>query len=549
MKKTNRILAAALLAGLVLSGCSSDAGSSTTASEPDSAASGSSAAAESDAGTAELDTSETIKITWYQANNTGGELSNMGEQLSFQEYAKHANIEIEWQHPSSGSDANEQLNLIIASNQLPDVILWNWKGMPGGIAKYITDGVALPLNDYMQYAPNYQAAMDEYPDVAKVIPLDDGTIPAFYQLDPDPRRTTYYGIVMRTDWLDTLGLEVPTTMDEWHEVLTAFKTQDPNGNGQADELPYTESKDNMLATFMPAFGILRGMYINQDTGKVDYGPYNADAFKEFLTTMNAWYSEGLIDPEFATNDSKILTSNMVGNLGGSSVGYVGGSVGNYIKAARVDNPDYTIKGIPAPKSTDGTAYMVENDSLMKVGGGAIITTQCEYPERVVAMIDYGYTEEGQTLLNYGVEGVSYEIVDGTKTFVDSILNPEDGKSRSQAVAPYASPIWGFAKVMDYDAQAQIQYEVSEQNESIENWLTNDTSLFVHPNMLLTADESSEYSMIYNEIKTYVDEMTLKFILGTESLDNFDQYISTLQGMGVDRMIEIYQGAYDRFMAR
>ena len=354
---------------------------------------------------------------------------------------------------------------------------------------------------------------------------------------------------MRTDWLDTLGLEVPTTMDEWHEVLTAFKTQDPNGNGQADELPYTESKDNMLATFMPAFGILRGMYINQDTGKVDYGPYNADAFKEFLTTMNAWYSEGLIDPEFATNDSKILTSNMVGNLGGSSVGYVGGSVGNYIKAARVDNPDYTIKGIPAPKSTDGTAYMVENDSLMKVGGGAIITTQCEYPERVVAMIDYGYTEEGQTLLNYGVEGVSYEIVDGTKTFVDSILNPEDGKSRSQAVAPYASPIWGFAKVMDYDAQAQIQYEVSEQNESIENWLTNDTSLFVHPNMLLTADESSEYSMIYNEIKTYVDEMTLKFILGTESLDNFDQYISTLQGMGVDRMIEIYQGAYDRFMAR
>ncbi len=553
MKKTARILAGILLASVAFSGCgsqpapASSAPASSASAAPASSAASSEAAAPEASG--EVDTSEKITVTWYQTNNTNNVFKSMGEQICFQKYAEHANVEIDWQHPSDGSDVNEQLNLMIASNQLPDVILWNWRGMPGGITKYISDKVALPLNDYMQYAPNYQAALDKYPDVAKVVPLDDGTIPAFYQLDPDPRRTTYSGIIMRTDWLDALGLPVPKTIDEWHDTLKAFKEQDPNGNGQADEIPWTESKGANLSSFMPAFKIQSDMYINPTTGKVDYGPYNAEAFRAFLTTMNAWYTEGLIDPEFATNDGKMLTAKMVGSIGGATSGYVNGGVGNYTKAARVDNPDYVIMGVPGPQADNGVSYMVPNDSLMKIGSGAIVTTQCKNPERVVSLIDYGYSEEGQTLLNYGIEGESFEVKDGNKVFVDSIMNPGEGLSRSQAIMPYAQPIYGFAKVMDYDAQAQIQYELEEQNQSIENWLTCDTSMMVHPNMVLTAEESSEYSGIYNEIKTYVDEMTLKFILGTESLDGFDQYIANLQKMNVERIIEIYQGAYDRFMSR
>lgn len=553
MKKTVRILAGILLASVALSGCgaqpSAPASSAPASSAPASSSAPAASSEPAPAAAGEVDTSEKITVTWYQANNTNNVFKNMGEQICFQKYAEHANVEIEWQHPSDGSDANEQLNLMIASNQLPDVIKWSWRGMPGGITKYISDKVALPLNDYMQYAPNYQAALDQYPDVAKVVPLDDGTIPAFYQLDPDPRRTTYSGILMRTDWLEALSLPVPKTIDEWHDTLKAFKEKDPNGNGQADEIPWTESKGTNLASFMPAFKIQNSMYINPETGKVDYGPYNAEAFRAFLTTMNAWYNEGLIDPEFATNDSKMLTAKMVGSQGGATSGYVNGGVGNYTKAARVDNPTYTIMGVPGPQADNGISYMVPNDALMKIGEGAIITTQCKNPERVVSLIDYGYSEEGQTLLNYGIEGESFEVKDGKKVFVDSIMNPGEGLSRSQAVMPYAQPIYGFAKVMDYDAQAQIQYELEEQNQSIENWLTCDTSMMIHPNMVLTAEESSEYSNIYNEIKTYVDEMTLKFILGTESLDSFDQYIANLQKMNVERIIEIYQGAYDRFMSR
>lgn len=550
MKKHNRLLAAILLGALVLSSCGGQSSTSSTASSGSTSSSTSTATSSETGGTAgEVDTSEKITVTWYQQNNTSGVFTSMGDQECFKLYAEHANVDLQWQHPADGSSASEQLNLLIASNQLPDVILWIWNGMPGGITKYVSEKIIMPLNDLMAYAPNYQAAMDQYPDVARVIPLDDGTIPAFYQMDPDPRRTTYAGIVMRTDWVENLGLDQPVTLQDYHDVFVAFRDQDPNGNGEADELPWTESKDSLLNAFMPAFGIMRGMYINGETGKVDYGPYNAEAFREFVTTMNTWYSEGLIDPEFATNDSKMLTAKMVGGTGGSTYAYVGGGVGNYTKAARVEDPTYTIKGVPGPQAANGITYMVPNDSLMKIGGGAAITTQCKNPERVAAMIDYGYSEEGRTLLNYGVEGESYTIVDGKPAFVDSIMNPEEGKSRVQASVVYAQPIYGFAKVMDYDAQAQIQYEIPEQNESIENWLTQDTSLMIHPNMTLTAEESSEYSSIFNEIKTYVDEMTLKYILGTESMDTFDQFITNLEKMGVQRMIEIYQGAYDRFQQR
>ena len=359
MKKFNRALAFTLFASLLLASCGGQTGGSETESSAASTASTSSATSSETAAPAEVDRSEKIKLSLYVTNTSGGMVQSLGDILAYQKYAEHANVEIEWQHPADGSDANEQLNLLIASNQLPDIIHWNWKGMPGGITKYVKDGIVLSLNDYMQYAPDYQAALDAYPDVAKVVPLDDGTIPAFYQLDPDPRRTTYSGIIMRTDWLEALNLEVPVTMDDWHTVLTAFKIQDPNGNGQADEIPWTESKDQLLKSFMPAFGIYQGMYINQETQKVDYGPFNAEAFKAFLTTMNQWYSEGLIDQEFATNDSKILTSNMVSNLGGATFGYVGGGVGNYTKAARVENPTYTLKGVPGPQAENGVSYMVD----------------------------------------------------------------------------------------------------------------------------------------------------------------------------------------------
>ncbi len=552
MKKAK--LLAALLAAMILStACATESTTDDSGATDTSGSTDSSTTAEDDTNEEDepaIDMEEVIDISWYTSNFSSAVTDSLANVRAYQEYGERNNVNIDWQHPATGTDGNEQLNLMIASNDLPDVVFWNWNGMPGKITKYIDDGNVIPLNDYMEYAPDYQARLDEYPDVAKVVPLDDGTIPAFYQLDPDPRRTTYAGLMIRTDWLDALNLEVPETMDDWHTVLTAFKNDDPNGNGQQDEIPWSEAKGSNLSAFTAAFGIYADMYINPETGMVDYGPYNSEAYKEFLTTMNQWYNEGLIDAEFPANDSKILTANMTSGISGATFGYVNGGIGNYTRAAIVNDPDYEIMGIPSPVGDDGVNYMVKNDHLMKIGWGATISNGAENVERIVSLLNYGYSEEGNLLLNYGIEGESYEMIDGEPQFMDFIINPEEeDKTRAVMASMYASPINGFAKVMNFDAQAAVQYEIETQEPSIENWLDGDSSLMLHPNMTLTSEESEEYSLIFSEVKTYVDEMTQKFITGDVSLDEYENYISAIENMNVERMIEIYQVAYDRFLER
>ena len=99
------------------------------------------------------------------------------------------------------------------------------------------------------------------------------------------------------------------------------------------------------------------------------------------------------------------------------------------------------------------------------------------------------------------------------------------------------------------AWLQIQSEFEEQEEAIENWYKASNALTIPYNVIMTPDESSEYSQLYNEISTYSSEMILKFIMGTEPLENFDKFVQAIEGMGVERAVEIKQAAYDRYMSK
>ncbi|MFR8337370.1 MAG: hypothetical protein ACLVAW_12230 [Eisenbergiella massiliensis] len=130
---------------------------------------------------------------------------------------------VEFQHPASGRE-KEQFNLIVADD-LPDIMEWQWvKQYPGGPEKAIKDGVIIPLNDiFDQYCPNIKKYLAENPEVDKMIKTDDGNYFAFPFIRGEDKLCYTVGGFIRQDWLDELGLEVPTTVDEWHEVLTAFK--------------------------------------------------------------------------------------------------------------------------------------------------------------------------------------------------------------------------------------------------------------------------------------------------------------------------------------
>ncbi len=554
MKKqlTKRILVAVLSIAAVtgsLGGCSKESGSVSssspspfpTESKPtlsSSVANPSSAAQDE----------KPVDITWYQINRASSVAKSMDEIRAFQEIAKATNINLTFEHPAAGSNSNEQINLLIASNALPDIIFWNWKSMPGGITKYVEEDVAIPLNDLD--TPYYDAVLDKYPECKKYAYLEDGVLPAFYQLDPDPQRTTYGGFVVRQDWLKKLGLEIPETIDDWHNVLTAIKTQDPNGNGQNDELPYMEQKGGNLSSFAAAYGVLPGLCYDPATGKVVYGPAQS-SYKEFLLTMNQWYSEGLIDPEFATNDSKQFIAKIQNELAGTWTGTINKAVGNNILVVRETNPDFSNLGITAPKkNADGIPYSPKSDALMKLGESGIITSSSQNPQAAARLLDYCYSEEGNTLLNWGIEGESYEVVNGEKKFTDKIMHPEDNEAPTAAIMRYALPATGSSKVMDFAAASQVQYIYQESFDSIANWMKSDTSLMIHPNLQYTADESAQIANIINECTTYHDEMVLKFILGTENIEEkFDSFVEEFKKMNIDQAVKLTQDSVDRMNAR
>ena len=159
-----------------------------------------------------------------------------------------------------------------------------------------------------------------------------------------------------------------------------------------------------------------------------------------------------------------------------------------------------------------------------------------------------YGEEGYMLNNFGIEGVSYEMVDGYPKYTDVITNNPDGLAIGQAMPLYFRASTEGPLVQDVRYIEQY-YAEPAQKEALDVWSNCNHDAHIMPQITLTEDEGNEYSKLMTAIGTYVSEMMVKFIVGEEPIENFDKYIETLKGMNIDRAIEIQQAALDRFNAR
>ena len=186
-----------------------------------------------------------------------------------------AGVNIDWTVVCGNNDEIQaQYLAMLASGNYPDIIQWQHNNSyVGGVAQLYADGIIIELNDVIdQYMPNYKALLEANPQVAKTLMDDEGNYLYFTVINPlksdlEKVAVTWWGLMMRQDWLDNVGMEAPTTIDEWYEVLTAFKEGDPNGNGEQDELPFDAGSAGHHL-FMPAFGFQSGVYVDAETGKV-----------------------------------------------------------------------------------------------------------------------------------------------------------------------------------------------------------------------------------------------------------------------------------------
>jgi len=473
------------------------------------------------------------KMTYwvYLNSQAGATIKNLGEHEAYKKKKEITGVNVEFIHPQS----DESFNLMMASKDLPDVIEGEWLDYPGGPEKAIADGKLIRLNEYIKdYAPNLSKLLDENPEMRKNISTDDGTIFDFPFYRGDPFLLTFMGLSLRQDWLDNLNLQMPETLDEWHTVLTAFKNDDPNKNGKQDEIPLYYKWGQL--GFQTAYGITNGLF--QEDGVVKHS-WNTPEFKDYITLLHNWYSEGLIDPDYLTTDGKLRDSKLLGDQLGAHIQY---TLGKYNALMAGKHPTFQMKAAPYPVVTKGTKPIIGQQDPYFTGEGAAITTSAKNVPAIVQWLDYNYSPEGSMLFNFGIEGSTYDVVNGQPVFKKEALADTGLMGRSTLSGAYG-PFVQDKRFMEQKSAASIN-----GLDSLNTWANAENKKQM-PRVTLTPDEGNEYASIMNDINTFVNEQVDKFVMGIEPMDKFDGFIATMKDMGIERAIVIQQAAYDRYLKR
>lgn len=463
-------------------------------------------------------------------------IKSFADTPTYKVLMKRTGINIVFEHPPLGQES-EQLNLMIASNILPDVII---NSIPGGPEKAINDNIIIPLNDVIsKYSPNLRKVLERYPDIDKMIRTDSGKYYCFPSLRPDPSTLVYMGLCVRKDWLDELSIPIPETMSDWYNMLKEFKEKK---NASA---PFTILKNYLTlpsSYFSGAYGVGMGFYCEENGTKVMYGPIQPE-FKDFLNEFRKWYKEGLVDPDFATNDTKAVDSKITGGKSGSFFGY-SSSMSNYMTLVQPTNPSFELSGVPYPVLNKGTIPKFGHiSSKFRDFCSGYVTTANKHIKETAMLLDYNYSTEGNILMNFGVENESYTMVNGCPTYTDKLKNDPRGFSNALIEYVFSGP---FVTDPGYFEQTLVSKAQGEANKI---WAKTKISEHMLPPVTPAPKDSARLANIMNEVGTHVNEMILKFIIGQEDIDNFDKFIGQLKNMNIDEAISIQQKALDAYNKR
>lgn len=488
-----------------------------------------------------METSASLKY-WVQLNSIlAKQYKNMGETPYAQEMEKRTGVKMEYIHPAIGQEG-EQFNLLLASGDMPDIVEYNWYGIPGGPEKALEDGYIQKLNPLLeQYAPNLTGYLKENPEIDRMVKTDSGNYYVFPFLRGDEKLNISVGPIIRKDWLDELGLENPETVDDWYSMLVKFR------DVKGASAPLALGKSSIDKGFLVgAYGVSTKFYV--DGGQVLYGPIQP-AYKEFLTTLKTWYTEGLIDKNFAMLASNTVSSNMLNGKSGATLALLASGMGSWLNTMKEKEPAYDLVGVQYPTLNKGeTPKITQRDFEYKGSGSAAITTNCKNPEIAARYLDFAYSEEGHKLCNFGIENLTYTMEEGQPIYTDEILNNPDGLYVSDAMSKYMRSYNEGPFVQDAGFADQY-FPLPQQQSALQTWSNTEAKDYNLPLVTPKPEESAEMATIMNEINTYVDEMMLKFVMGEEPIDSFDSYVEQIRKMNIDRALQINQEALKRYYAR
>ena len=456
------------------------------------------------------------------------------EYYMLDEFKKQTNVDVEMRiFPYE--TATERLNLDLNSGDYADVV-GGWTLSDSMILTYgVNQGVFIPLEDYFaEYCPRITEILD-LPGVREEMTAPDGHIYAIPYVCDDTK--VGYSPYINGRWLKNVGMDMPTTTEEFEAVLKAFKEQDANGNGDPnDEIPFSADPNNKHIESMTGwFGLPMG---KSGIGILDDEVVFAGAsstYREFLSWFNSLYEQGLIDLEIFTQDSSTWEGKGNRDLYGVSIAYGSGEFSGIVLEGG-EKSEFDV--LPVLNTDKGGMWMRDTNGFSVYRTQAVITDNAEHPEVICRWFDNAFQLENGIGCNRGPVGtVVFKEDDGYRAIDVKTLSEEDQEKFSWGnLWPQSLPKYmpsGFKYIEDH----ATYNEKKVMEDTYEPYLTKTTI----PSFWIPLDKIDRYSDIASALTDYFNQRQAMFISGEMDIDDdaqWQSYVDGLYALGLEDWMDV-----------
>ena len=456
------------------------------------------------------------------------------EYYMLDEFKKQTNVDVEMRIFPYGT-ATERLNLDLNSGDYADVV-GGWTLSDSMILTYgVNQGVFIPLEDYFaEYCPRITEILD-LPGVREEMTAPDGHIYAIPYVCDDTK--VGYSPYINGRWLKNVGMDIPTTTEEFEAVLKAFKEQDANGNGDPnDEIPFSADPNNKHIESMTGwFGLPMG---KSGIGILDDEVVFAGAsstYREFLSWFNSLYEQGLIDLEIFTQDSSTWEGKGNRDLYGVSIAYGSGEFSGIVLEGG-EKSEFDV--LPVLNTDKGGMWMRDTNGFSVYRTQAVITDNAEHPEVICRWFDNAFQLENGIGCNRGPVGtVVFKEDDGYRAIDVKTLSEEDQEKFSWGnLWPQSLPKYmpsGFKYIEDHPTYN----EKKVMEDTYEPYLTKTTI----PSFWIPLDKIDRYSDIASALTDYFNQRQAMFISGEMDIDDdaqWQSYVDGLYALGLEDWMDV-----------
>ncbi|NMA66917.1 MAG: hypothetical protein GX957_11905 [Clostridiaceae bacterium] len=494
----------------------------------------------------------TIHIFGSRSSNSPEDWSTM--EL-VQKWSEAVNVDFEWELVATGYD--EKRSLKLASGDWPDVFM---QVTDEELIRYGSEGVFTPVQDLIpEHAPKLAAIYNENPEIEAYNTTPDGNMYGFpfYSIGP------WGGInrlqVINTTWLEKVGKEMPTTLEEYKDVLIAFRDGDPNGNGEKDEVPmsfagalsgyhpggWAFAPDFTSASFQCPIPYANDHMDFRD-GKVTFIPATEE-YRNWVRWMGELYAEGLLDQQGFTQGTDQYAAKLNTDPYTVGVGCVWDIGDSFHAEDAYDHYDF----IPPLKGLNGEDPIVQYNQGYGGRGKWVITNACENPEAVVRAVDYCFERDNG--LEFLEGPIGDRLVPCTTCGQEGALMvgpaPEgmDNTTYRDSVAMFAAtPV--FITPEMYNERLHLHY-TDHKVEYINEIMMPFTDPDPMPPFFMSAEETQTKSEVWTDLCEYVNRRGAEFVMNNNVDEEWDDYIAELEQIGYMKAVEAQQAAVDRSMGK